>query len=91
MKRLLGSAGIDCAGKLRVHPSDNAIFEAILANANTESAQISLDNEHPLAERGGFIFVSENFEIDQTLDTLLANIEHEMAPQISAELFAAQE
>lgn len=94
MQRLLGSAGIDCAGKLRVHSSENAIFETIVAGfnaGNPQEVQVSLDMEQPLGERGGFIFVSDSFEIDQTLATLLANVEHEMAPQISAELFAAQE
>jgi len=41
-----------------------------------------------LAERGGFVFVSEGFEVDQTLGTLLEDIQRELAPHIAAEMFA---
>jgi len=94
MKKLIYSSGIDCVGKLRVHPSEKALFSGLLAefnNGRSEDMAVGIDEQQALAERGGFIFVSDVFQVDQTLSTLLANIEHEMAPEISKELFSGQE
>jgi len=94
MKKLIHSSGIDCVGKLRVHPSETALFSDLLAEFNSgrsEDMAVGIDEQQALAERGGFIFVSDVFQVDQTLSTLLANIEHEMAPEISKELFSGQE
>jgi len=49
--------------------------------------KITLDRNDWLPKRGGFIFVSADFEVDQTLDTMLQDIEHDMLPAIASELF----
>jgi vacuolar-type H+-ATPase subunit E/Vma4 len=90
MRRLLERAVGDLGGTLRVHPKDSAVFATILAsfNAGREKAkQIQIDETKPLPEQGGFVFVGGTFEVDQTLDTLLKDMEYELAPRIAAELF----
>jgi len=93
MGKLLGQTVEDRGGRLRVHPEDKATFQALLSTFNqgrAEALQVRIDDAEPLAERGGFIFVSEAFQVDQTLGTLLSDIEHELAPQIAADLFSVQ-
>lgn len=77
-------------GKLRVHPSDAAVFKDILEALNSPRAaenQVHLDESSSLPQRGGFIFVGDAFEIDRTLDTALAELERDLAPSIAAALF----
>jgi vacuolar-type H+-ATPase subunit E/Vma4 len=85
MERAVGSQG----GKLRVHPKDQDVFQKVLSGLNEGrgDAKITLDQSAPLPERGGFIFVGADFEVDQTLDTMLKDIEHDMLPAIASELF----
>lgn len=93
MARLLELAAEGAGGLLRVHPDDRAVFEEILASFNAgrpENEQVRLDDAQALPERGGFILVSEDFEVDQTLDTLLTDLEHDMSPAIAAALFGKQ-
>ncbi len=90
MTGLLERAAGDGGGKLRVHPNDKTAFEKVLAgfNANRSGdAKVTMDDAKPLSEPGGFIFVSDTFEVDQTVGTLLSDMEHELAPRIAAELF----
>ncbi|MCC6489401.1 MAG: V-type ATP synthase subunit E [Candidatus Hydrogenedentes bacterium] len=90
MRRLLDCAAGGLGGKLRIHPSERAVFAGILASFNAgrdRSKQLVVDETKPLAEPGGFIFVGGAFEVDQTLDTLLKDMEYELAPRIAAELF----
>lgn len=90
MRRLLDRAAGDLGGALRIHPSERAVFTGILASFNAgrdRAKQIAIDEAKPLAEQGGFIFVGGAFEVDQTLDTLLKDMEYELAPRIAAELF----
>ena len=90
MGRLLERAAGDLGGSLRIHPKDSAVFTKILAsfNAGREKAkQIVLDESKPLPEQGGFVFVGGTFEVDQTLDALLKDMEYELAPRIAAEVF----
>ncbi len=92
-KKLLDKAAENRSGKLRVYASEKELFERLLGEFNqgrAEALKLTLDTEHGLSERGGFVFVSELFQVDQTLDTLLGNIEYELAPLISAELFSGQ-
>jgi vacuolar-type H+-ATPase subunit E/Vma4 len=89
MSRLIENAGGKLEGKIRVHPDEKDLFEKILSELNEGrgDAKITLDRTAPLPERGGFIFVSASFEVDQTLDTMLKDIEHDMLPAIASELF----
>ncbi len=89
MSRLIKNAAEDVEGCLRVHPQEKNLFEKILSDLNKGcgGAEIALDQTTPLPERGGFIFVSPNFEVDQTLNTMLKEIEHNMLPAMASELF----
>jgi len=89
MGDLAARATAGAGGALRVHPADREAFARIVDDLNRDRApeeRVRLDAE-PLAERGGFVFVGPDFEVDQTLGTLLADLEHEMSPAIAAELF----
>jgi V/A-type H+/Na+-transporting ATPase subunit E len=89
MKRLIEKAGGNQEGKIRVHPTDKDVFQKVLSELNEGRGdpRITLDQSSSLPERGGFIFVTANFEVDQTLDTMLKDIEHDMYPGIASELF----
>ena len=77
------------SGRLRIHPDEKALFTRIINDMNkgADKPQIMIDEADALHERGGFIFLGPDFEIDQTLSTILAQIEHELLPGIAAELF----
>jgi V/A-type H+-transporting ATPase subunit E len=90
MRALLERATADAAGDVRVHPDDRPLFAELIEDLNrgrTDLQQLRLDATNPLPERGGFVFVGIDFEVDQTLGTLLADLEHELSPAIAAELF----
>jgi len=89
MGRLIENAGGKIEGRIRVHPGEKDLFEKILSELNESrgGAKIIVDQTALLPERGGFIFVSASFEVDQTLDTMLKDIEHDMLPAIASELF----
>jgi len=89
MGRLIENAAGKLEGKVRVHPDEMDLFEKILSELNKSrgGSKIILDRTAPLPERGGFIFVSANFEVDQTLNTMLQDIEHDTLPAIASELF----
>jgi len=89
MGRLIENAAGKLEGRIRVHPVEKGLFEKVLSELNKGpgDAKITLDQTAPLRERGGFIFVSTSFEVDQTLDTMLKDIEHDMLPAIASELF----
>ncbi len=90
MGRLLERAAGADGGTVRVHEEDCAWFQRLLMEFNRNravEAQVRLDDTAPLPERGGFWFSSGRYEVDQTLDTLLKDMERELAPQLAAELF----
>jgi vacuolar-type H+-ATPase subunit E/Vma4 len=89
MGRLIENAAGKLEGKIRVHKDEKDLFEKVLSelNGGRGDAKITLDQMGSLPERGGFIFVSASFEVDQTLDTMLKDIEHDMLPDIASELF----
>jgi vacuolar-type H+-ATPase subunit E/Vma4 len=89
MDRLIENAAGNLEGCIRVHPEEEELFLKILSRLNkgSASAKITLDQTAPLPERGGFIFVSASFEVDQTLNTMLKDIEHNMLPAMASELF----
>ncbi len=86
LERSVGARG----GRVRVHPQDRSAFAEILAAFNKgrdTDARVELDEANPLAERGGFIFEGGSFQVDQTIGTLLIDLERDMAPEIAADLF----
>ncbi len=89
MGRLIENAAGRIGGRIRVHPDETDLFEKVLSelNRNRGDAKVTLDRKTPLPERGGCIFVSASFEVDQTLDTMLRDIEHDMLPAIASKLF----
>jgi len=95
MRRLLDRATRDKdggprGGRIRIHPDEKGRFEGILREYNAgrpDDQTLALDAANPLPEPGGFIYVSENFQIDQTLRTLLGDLEREHAPRIAAQIF----
>ena len=91
MRRLIEMAAGSDVGEVRVHPDDVAVFEKILSELNTSRhTNLTLSRGAPLAKRGGFIFVSADFEVDQTLDTILREIEYDTLPVIAEGLFQEQ-
>jgi len=87
-RRLTRTAGSD-GGRIRIHPQEKPVFERILALWNTSrpaEGRVAIDDHAALEERGGFIFVTNSYEVDQTLDTILSDMEHALAPEIGAEL-----
>lgn len=93
-RRLLERAVAGRGGSLRVYPEEEALYSRLLSEFNEgcpEELRVGVDTEHPLAERGGFIFVSDVFQVDQTLGVLLEILEYELAPLISAELFSGKQ
>ena len=90
MQRLLSEAIGDDACQIRIHPEDRAIFAALIPVINAArpaEAALSLDEKSPLPKRGGFILDTGAYEIDRTLDTLLVEMEYELAPRMAAALF----
>jgi vacuolar-type H+-ATPase subunit E/Vma4 len=91
MLRRLENAAESHGGRIRFHAEDQVLFEGLLNgfNAGRDAAlQVQIDASKPLSSRGGFVFVSEVFEVDQTLDTMLGDLARELAPQIASEAFA---
>ncbi len=90
-KRLLEKSAGQSSGALKIHPEDKAVFEEMLAEFNEnrdEKDHVRLLDEESLPERGGFIFVTDRFQVDQSLSTLLSDVQYESAPEISAALFS---
>lgn len=92
MAALLRQAAGAGAGMVRIHPDDRDLFLRVLMDVNRDralDAQLKVDDAAPLRERGGFVFVGGAYQVDQTLDTLLAELQRELAPGIAAALFGA--
>jgi len=91
MGRLVEKAAGGSGGKLRVHNGEKQRFAGILSNVNkprNPEARIVLDETDWLHEPGGFVFIGEDYEVDQTLGTILKDIEAEAMPFIAKELFS---
>ena len=91
--RLLKKTASDRGGMLRVHAEEQDLYERLASAVNAgrpDDQKVVIDTARFLAERGGFIFVSDVFQVDQTLGALLESLEYELAPVISAELFSEQ-
>ncbi len=89
MERLIENAAGKIEGRIQVHTDEVDLFEKVISGLNRSrgNAKVTLDRDAPLLEPGGFIFVSASFEVDQTLGTMLKDIEHDMLPAIASELF----
>lgn len=88
MQRLLERVAAERGGKVRVYPDDREIFTGILNEMNTgrsETTALAID-EASLKERGGFLFIGDDYEIDSTLRTILDNIEQALLPEIARDL-----
>jgi vacuolar-type H+-ATPase subunit E/Vma4 len=75
-------------GRIRVHPDDREIFSKLLEGMASESGErttIEIDGD-PLPERGGFIFISDDFEVDATIGTIFQDIERSILPEIAEDL-----
>ena len=93
MTRLIEKTADKSGGLLRIHRDERDIFDKILSDINDKretDALIVLDESNYLASRGGFIFVGEEYEVDQTLDLLLKDLKQEMMPVIAKGLFSVQ-
>ncbi len=75
-------------GRLRIHPEDRDVFSSLLeamAAGGDEGTAVEID-ENSLPERGGFIFISDEFEVDATIGTILQDIERTLLPEIAEDL-----
>lgn len=89
MRGLLAAAADEGAATVSCHAGDAAVFGALVASLNAgraANAQLALDPS--LEVRGGFVLKAGGYSVDQTLATLFADLERELAPQIAADLFA---
>jgi len=90
MQRLLERAAGPSGGRVRIHHRDREVFAGVIEAVNkgrSSENRMSLDEGGALTERGGFVFVSPAFEVDQTLATILTEIERELLPTIARDLF----
>lgn len=93
MARLVERAAQGSTGRLRVHPEDKALFTRVVQQykaGHPGAGAVTLDETSPLPERGGFIFMSDTYQVDQTLRTLLSDLEYQIAPAVSAKLFGRE-
>jgi len=92
MRRFIEKVSGSYGGRIRVHPKEKDLFEKVLSQVKEvrEDAKITLDRSDWLPKPGGFIFVSTDFEVDRTLDTMLNEIEHDLLPAIAADLFSGK-
>ena len=92
MGRLVAKVSGGYEGRIRVHREEKDLFEKVLLQVKEVrgDAKIILDRSDWLPKPGGFIFVSADFEVDQTLDTMLNEIEHDLLPAIAADLFSGK-
>ncbi len=88
MKRFLEKITGSRKGYIRIHADEKSVFEPLVRDLNSsraDDARITIDREH-LHARGGFVFISENFEVDATLETIFSDIERSILPEIAREL-----
>lgn len=90
MARLLEKTTQGVQGVVRVHAEDKTLFSNLVRQLNlSRGAQekLTLDESEFLPEKGGFIFVAPDYEVDARLDTILADLERELTPEIAVKLF----
>ena len=87
MRRLLNAP--PKSGRIRLHPDDVSRFKPLIEELNAARAggsRLTIDESQPLPEPGGFIFVSDAYEVDQSVRTLLQDLEYELAPHLAREI-----
>jgi vacuolar-type H+-ATPase subunit E/Vma4 len=88
MKRLLERIARGRKGRIRIHPDDREVFSKLLTGITEgggEGTAVKID-DGSLSERGGFIFISDDFEVDATIGTILQDIERSLLPEIAEDL-----
>jgi len=88
MKGFLEKIAAGRKGRIRIHHEDKEVFLKLLEDINegrNEGSRIEID-EGTLPDRGGFIFISDDFEVDATLGTILGDIERSLLPQMAQDL-----
>ncbi len=87
MKQLLDRISEGRGGIVRIHGEEQGIFERIIRQINSErnAEGLKVDDRY-LSEKGGFVFISENYEIDATIHTILREIELALLPEIARDL-----
>lgn len=76
-------------GVIRVHRDDMELFKNLISKFNaSRGTSLTLDEQNTLNSRGGFLFISDGYQIDQTLDTLLSDLQKDIVPVIAQRLFA---
>jgi len=91
MTRLINKVAGTSGGSLLIHMDEKDIFMDILSRINEKRSPdtlISIDESNPLTERGGFVFIGKDYEVDQTLGLLLKEVRQEMLPVIAKEMFS---
>lgn len=91
MGGLVEKAAGGSGGSLRVHNGERQRFAGILSDVNKRrdpEARIVLDETNWLHEPGGFVFIGKDYEVDQTLGTILKDVEEEIMPSIAGGLFS---
>ncbi len=79
-------------GSIRVHKDDVELFKSLISKWNTtQGTALTLDEKNFLSSRGGFLFIADGFQIDQTLDTILSDLQREIVPVIAQKLFVGND
>lgn len=90
MERRLLKVDSNLPGNLFVNARDikriDPLFMDRINSRRQGGSRIDLDQD-PIDIKGGFVFKTNKFEIDQTLDTIMVDLERELAPMIAKELF----
>lgn len=90
MARLLEKTAFNTAGVIQVHKEEKDSFTRLVERLNKDRAEnmkLIIDDKNFLQDRGGFIFITKDYEVNQTLDLLLSDLKKEMLPVIAKELF----
>lgn len=91
MTSILEKISQNSGGRIRVHRDDIEVFRKALSKINKArgaDTKIVLDESSMLPERGGFIFVTDDYEVDQTLDLILMDIRKDILPFMAKGLFS---
>ena len=89
MKKLLEKITEERGGNIRVHNDDIETFNVVLKELNSgrqNEHKLRIDESGTLSERGGFIFISGDFEVDATMGTIFSDIEQSLLPLIAQDL-----
>ena len=89
----LGKAALDDPAELVLNASDREALGrelADLANKGRDAAAAITLAEESAEISGGFVLRTERYEIDRSLDSIIANLKEDMAPEIASELFAGR-